>query len=93
MIPIDRVKHTATEVNNLRDELQAMIKGAVPLVWSTNDIQTLINAYIEDMDKASAKDKGDKALIRAWQELFSLLSSSAEIVGDEIHAILDILQT
>ena len=103
VIPIDRVKHSATEVNSLRDELLAMIRDAVPLVWSTSDIQTLINAYIEDMDclsgtrncpmKLSNDDSEGGKLIHAWQELFSLLRSSAEIVGDEIHAILVMLRS
>lgn len=51
VLPIDRVKHTAADIDHLREELEMMIDDAVPLVWSSNDIQTLINSWIEDMEK------------------------------------------
>ena len=159
VLPIDRVAHTAADIDHLREEFEMMTRDAVPLIWSSNDIQTLINSWIEDMEKQrclfsgwqrefdtidgdgdrkltwkECKAKGmlektfkladadgngyidlaeyeawftlygdadcektvggkpqAKLITRAWQRLFKLLRESAEIVGDEIHAILDIL--
>lgn len=106
VLPIDRVAHTAADIDHLREEFEMMTRDAVPLIWSSNDIQTLINSWIEDMEKQRclfSLDGDDdcektvggkpqaKLITRAWQRLFKLLRESAEIVGDEIHAILDIL--
>jgi hypothetical protein len=111
VLPIDRLNHTAAHIDHLTAELEMMIKEAVPLVWSSNDIQTLINSWIEDMEKQRCIDptgklkkkatclvegtiggvEAAKAITKAWQRLFNLLRTKAEIVGDEIHAILDIL--
>ena len=52
VIPIDRIDHNANDIDNLRHELEYMVKAEVPLIWSSNDIQTLINSWIEDMEKA-----------------------------------------
>ena len=71
-------------------------ENAVPLVWSTNDIQTLINAFVEDMEdfrsRKLSEEEGERIVV-AWQSLYTFMRKHAEIIGDEIHAILDILTT
>lgn len=97
VIPIDRVKHSAEEINNLREEMETMKEAAIPLVWSTSDIQTLINAFVEDMEDfrngSKLSEEDGKQIVVAWQRLYTFMREHAEIIGDEIHAILDILTT
>ncbi|CAK9251054.1 unnamed protein product [Sphagnum jensenii] len=91
-IPIDRVIWTAHKVDSLREEMSRMIEQRIPLIWSSTDIQTLVNSYLESLKtiRQLPVEEG-KELVKAWQKLFQLMRSSAEIIGDEIHAILDIL--
>ena len=87
LLPIDRVKHTAADIRHLREEMETMIEARVPLVWSAGDMQTLVNSYIEDMEQ----ERGDTKKCEEWQRLFTLLRTKAEILADEVHAILDVL--
>ncbi|CAK9251046.1 unnamed protein product, partial [Sphagnum jensenii] len=92
VIPIDRGLWTDGKVDSLRDEMSLMIEQRIPLIWSSTDIQTLINSFIESMKEIHLLTKVEAlGLIRSWQTLFQLMRSAGEIIGDEIHAILDIL--
>ena len=92
-IPVNRGKWTLERVVDLKSELVRMRDQRTSLVWSSSDIQTLINSYFEDMDGIinSSAVAEDFKRIKAWKELFTFLKSSSQIIGDEIHAILDIL--
>lgn len=91
-IPIERDNWTAEKINKLTDELGTMVEQRVPLTWSSTDIQTLINSFIEDSNEAAGLDAAmANEKMKAWQRLFQFLKTRAEIIGDEIHAILDIL--
>ena len=89
-------KHSAVEITALQKEMEIMKENAVPLVWSTNDIQTLINAFVEDMEdfrsRKLSEEEGERIVV-AWQSLYTFMRKHTEIIGDEIHAILDILTT
>lgn len=93
VIPIDRIERSAEKIDRLTNEFQVMITQKVSLLWSSTDIQTLINSFLEDMEMLKTKGNKDDNYkkIKSWQRLFNLLRSSAKIIGDEIHAILDIL--
>lgn len=91
-IPIEREAWNKEKIEALKDELVLMMEQRIPLVWSSTDIQTLINSYIESLEGiGEPPGSDDLEEIAAWQHLFHLMRSSAEILGDEIHAILDIL--
>lgn len=99
VLPIARIKRKAEDLDRLREEMETMMELRVPLVWSASDIQTLINSYIEHMEGSGGKSqsaatiKESAATTVAWQKLFGFLRKRANIIGDEIHAILDILTT
>lgn len=93
-IPVDRGVWSANKINKLREEMERMIDQRVALIWSSLDIQTLINSYIEDNEESSVESVSESEHLQkmeAWQKLFDLLRNKAKIIGDEIHAILDIL--
>ena len=86
-------KHTAGDVRSLSKELVLMTREKIPLIWSTSDVQTLVNSFIEDMYTLSDPDselswEHDFDLFDAWRDLFSTLRLYGEILGDEIHAIM-----
>ena len=95
VIPIDRItkpERSEADIDRLRRELETMKEERIALIWSAGDIQTLINSYIEHMEKRRASGTTDgEPITRAWQRLFAFLRRNANIIGDEIHAILDIL--
>jgi len=92
VIPVNRVNYTSGDILRLRDELSTMMRGGASLVWSATDVQTLINLYIEHLEDCREGTEGhDVSSHSAWQQLFGFFRSAVVIVGDEIHAILDIL--
>ena len=91
-IPIERGIWSAEKISALRQEMESILKERSALVWSASDVQTLINSFVEDMREISATaDQSGLARVKAWGELFHFMRDSAEIIGDEIHALLDIL--
>lgn len=97
VMSIARMERTAADVNRLHDELVDMMESRSPLVWAATDIQVIINSYVEDMwrglhARSDTKEKRHAySLGSAWARLFTFLREHAQIIGDEIHAILDIL--
>jgi hypothetical protein len=95
VIPIDRCEYTVKDIERLRQEFELMVKERIPLVWSASDLQTLINSFLEDLfndnEKAAADRPSWARKLKAWQQLFGFLRNKARMLGDEIHAILDIL--
>ena len=71
VLPIDRVAHTAADIDHLREEFEMMTRDAVPLIWSSNDIQTLINSWIEDMEK-------QRCLFSGWQREFDTIDGDGD---------------
>lgn len=91
-IPIKRGVWTVEKIDALREELETMVEQRVPLAWSSTDIQTIFNSDIEDKNEMDPSKPSENMMkVRAWAKLFTFLSTSSVIVGDEIHAILDIL--
>ena len=92
VIPIERGAWPPSQIRRLREELQEMAASRTPLVWSASDLQTLANSAIEAFydESMHATAKGAER-IGEWQELLSFLMNNGLTVGDEIHAIMDIL--
>lgn len=94
VIPIDRGDWTEERITALHNELIAMKDQRIPLLWSSTDIQTILNSFLEsyvEITRQSTVSQKDIAIIDAWKKLFSFMISSVEIIGDEIHVIMDFL--
>lgn len=91
-IPIGHENWTAEKILSLTRQLKEMMVNRIPITWSSMDIQTLINSFYKDIE-TSEKTLDLEYKMRPWQGLFQFLKSRAVILGDEIHAILDILTT
>lgn len=91
VLPIERRPRTGAEIRQLTEELRTMIEQRTPLVWSAEDMQTVVNSFLEEMENPAQEANKHAEACKAWQELFSLLRTSGVILGDELHALLDIL--
>lgn len=90
VLPITRRQRSGEELRRLTEELRTMTEQRIPLVWSAEDMQTLVNSFTEELEAPQEKEKHLEA-VTAWKELFTFLHTSAVVLGDELHAVLDIL--
>lgn len=108
VMPIDRADWTKDRIARYRIELHKNMIEQRPIAWSPTDLQTLINSALETFYQADliqqsidiapsaelyAEREKLSGRIQEWQKLIHFIRTKGISLGDEIHAIMDLLTT